>query len=160
MESRRRTAWKDVLKQTYIYIYQLVSWVSWLVNHDDVTNRPIMDTFSMNFTTQLTTQHNICCTSGCQLQLLYCWWWVRKLPKFVEWSCNKIKILVLHLCGHFTRARVCVYSIKAKPFVRNSKKKLLYQSMDCVIHMTSYQLIQTAMQWTLYGHLLGQAISR
>jgi hypothetical protein len=28
-----------------------------------------------------------------------------KCPKHVEWSCNKIKILVLHLVGHF----VCIY---------------------------------------------------
>jgi hypothetical protein len=28
-----------------------------------------------------------------------------KYPKHVEWSCNKIKILVLHLVGHF----VCIY---------------------------------------------------
>jgi hypothetical protein len=28
-----------------------------------------------------------------------------KYPKHVEWSCNKIKILVLHLVGHF----VCMY---------------------------------------------------
>jgi hypothetical protein len=23
----------------------------------------------------------VCCTGGCQLQLLYCWWWVQKVPE-------------------------------------------------------------------------------
>jgi hypothetical protein len=29
-----------------------------------------------------------------------------KYPKHVEWSCNKIKILVLHLVGYF----MCIYN--------------------------------------------------
>jgi hypothetical protein len=50
--------------------------------------------------TQLTTQRNVCCTSGCTPDNGY-----GKYTKRVECSCIKIKILVLHLSGHF----VCIY---------------------------------------------------
>jgi hypothetical protein len=53
--------------------------------------------FKTDVTTRFTIRRNIRCTSGCQLQLLCSWWWVRKVPE--------IKILVLHLVGHF----VCIY---------------------------------------------------
>jgi hypothetical protein len=34
-----------------------------------------------------------------------------KYPKHIQWSCNKIKILLLHLVGHF----VCVYTENKYP---------------------------------------------
>jgi hypothetical protein len=44
-----------------------------------------------------------------------------KYPKHVEWSCNKIKILALHLVGHF----VCIYITCI--FLTDFRKILKYQ---------------------------------
>jgi hypothetical protein len=54
----------------------------------------------VDVTTKFTIQRNICYTSDCQLQLLHSWWWARWVPKHVEWSCNKTKILLLYLVGY------------------------------------------------------------
>jgi hypothetical protein len=51
-----------------------------------------------------------------------------KYPKHVEWSCNKIKILVLHLVGHF----VCIY---IENDARNHEPKILYASCYLGIYL-------------------------
>jgi hypothetical protein len=54
-------------------------------------------TLKLDVTTKFTIQRNECYTSDRQLQLLYSWWWAWRVP---ETSCNKTKILLLHLVGY------------------------------------------------------------
>jgi hypothetical protein len=48
-----------------------------------------------------------------------------KYPKYVKWSCNKIKILVLHLVGHF----VCIFIEK---YARNHERNIDRKSFAIV----------------------------
>jgi hypothetical protein len=54
--------------------------------------------------------------------------WYGKYRKHVEWSCNKIKILVLHLVGRF----MCI-SIE-KDARNHERKKATFLFVKCIIH--------------------------
>jgi hypothetical protein len=66
-----------------------------------VTNRPIMDTFKRILPQSL--RPNVTYIVPVAVNCSYCTPddGYRKYPKRVELSCNKIKILVSHLVGHF-----------------------------------------------------------
>jgi hypothetical protein len=66
--------------------------------------------------------------------------------KHVEWSCNKIKILVLPLVGHF----VCIYAQKKMHGTMNLKLKLQLLKESKFKNYKSPAMIKARQIWSKY----------
>jgi hypothetical protein len=97
-----------------------------MLRHGDVTTAILWTILQVDVTTKFTLQSNIRNTSDCQLQCGKC-------PKHVERSCNKTKILLLHLVGYlytFVENDARNHEPKRKFFVLSANRPTIPQSYN------------------------------